>query len=74
MAALTTSQTSPAVIAALRPDSMATEFGEGQRQLSPLLPTPVGFYVLAAALAAAFRVDQSTRLQAIRRSRRRHGR
>lgn len=74
MAALTTLQTSLLEVAALHLDSLATEFGEDQRPLTPLLPTPVGFYVLAAALAAASQIDRTARLQALRRSRRRHGR
>ena len=57
------------------PDSLnPAECPEEQRPLAPLLPTPVGFYALAAALAAASWRTRAARLRALRRSRRRPGR
>lgn len=74
MVVLTTSRNTPLDTAAL-PDSFnSAEYPEEQRPLTPLLPTPVGFYAVVAALAAASWSNRAARLWVLRRSRLRSGR
>jgi hypothetical protein len=74
MVVLTTSRNTLLDTVAL-PDSFnSAEYVDDQRPLSPLLPTPVGFYAVAAVVAAVMRNERAIRAQTFRRSRRRPGR